>query len=132
MSKRRNPRLDGTVREALADLIESEFADPRLRFVTITEVQTTPDVKQATVFYTTLDPELVSRDPATTGGDRVAEPHEVAAALDAAAPRLQSLLAQRVRMRNTPRLRFEPDPVAAQAVRVEELLRDVRRRDGGQ
>lgn len=126
MAKRRNPRLDGTLREAIADILESEFADPRLTLVTITEVQTTPDVKYATVYYTTLDPEVVSRDPRRTGGDRLPEPHEVAAALAAAAPRVQALLAQQVRMRNTPQLTFEPDPVAAHAVRVESLLREVR------
>lgn len=126
MARKRNPRLDGTIRESLADLLEGEFADPRLNFVTLTEVQTTPDVKHATVFYTTLDPSLVSRDPRQTGGDRLPEAHEVEAALAQAAPRLQALLARRVRMRNTPQLHFEPDPVAEQASRVEEVLRQVR------
>jgi ribosome-binding factor A len=127
MAKKRNPRLDGTVREAIADILESDLSDPRLSFVTITEVEVTQDVKHATVFYTTLDPDLVSRDPRRTGGDRVAPAHEVAAALDSAGPRVQSLLARRVRMRNTPQLTFVPDPVAEQASRVESLLAEVRR-----
>lgn len=126
MAKKRNPRLDGALQEAIASILETDVADPRLRFVTVTEVQATQDTKQATVFYTTLDPGLVARDPRQTGGDRVAEPHEVATALEGAAPRIQALLAQRVRMRNTPQLRFVPDPVADQAGRVEELLRRVR------
>lgn len=122
---RRNPRLDGTLRSVLATLLEEEFGDPRQNFVTITEVESTPDVKQATVYYTTLDPELVSGE-GEQRSDRLAEPHEVAAALESAAPRLQSLLANRVRLRNTPQLRFVPDPVAEQAGRVEALLRQVR------
>lgn len=126
MTKKRNPRLDGAIREAIASILETDVADPRLSFVTVTEVQSTPDTKHATAFYTTLDPSLLARDPRRTGGDRVAEPHEVAAALEGAAPRIQTLLAQRVRMRNTPQLRFVPDPVAEQAGRVEELLRRVR------
>jgi ribosome-binding factor A len=129
--KKRNPRLDGTVREALADLIETELADPRLTLVTLTEVQVSQDAKEAVVFYTTLDPDLVSEPPARTGGDRLPEAHEVAAALESARPRLQSLLAKRVRLRNTPVLRFEADPVADQASRVEALLREVRREERG-
>lgn len=125
MAKKRNPRMDGTVREAIASIIESELTDPRLSFITITEVQVTPDVKHATVYYTTLDPELVSTDPRARGGDRVPEAHEVAAGLDAASARIQSLLSQRVRMRNTPQLKFVPDPVAEQARRVDALLHEI-------
>lgn len=124
--RKRNPRLDGTVRDAVAGLLESDFQDPRLRFVTITEVQVSQDAKEAVVFYSTLDPDVVSVDPARSGGDRLPEEHEARAALDAARPRLQALLAKQVRMRNTPVLRFEPDPVVEQASRVEQLLREVR------
>ena len=130
MVKKRNPRLEGTVREAIADILETEFADPRLSFVTITEVEVTQDVKQATAYYTTLDPDLISADPRRSGGHRVAPAHEVAAALESSAPRVQSLLARRVRMRNTPQLTFVPDPVAEHASRVDALLAEVRR-DGG-
>ena len=52
---------------------------------------------------------------------------QVAAALESARPRLQSLLGTRVRLRNTPVLRFEQDPVRETADRVEQLLRDLRR-----
>lgn len=122
MVKKRNPRMDGTVRETIASIIESDLTDPRVAFVTITEAQVTPDVKHATVYYTTLDPELVSNDPRARSGDRIPEAHEVAAGLEAAASRIQSLLSQRIRTRNTPQLTFVPDPVADQARRVEELL----------
>jgi ribosome-binding factor A len=54
-------------------------------------------------------------------------PEQAGAALDAARPRLQKLLAGRVKLRNTPVLRFQQDPVRQTADRVEELLRDVRR-----
>ena len=129
--KKRNPRLDGTVHEAVADLLETEFQDPRLRMVTVTEVQVSQDAKEAVVYYSTLDPDLVSRDPRSTGGDRIPEEHEVAAALESARARLQALLAKRVALRNTPVLRFEADPVRDQADRVEQLLRQVRaERDG--
>lgn len=123
--RKRNPRLDGTVHEAVADLLETEFQDPRLRMVTVTEVQVSQDAKEALVYYSSLDPDLVS-DRGPGGGDRIPEEHEVAAALDSARPRLQALLAKRVQLRNTPVLRFQPDPVRDQADRVEQLLRQVR------
>lgn len=126
--KKRNPRLDGTVHEAVADLLETEFQDPRLGFVTVTEVQVSQDSKEALVYYSTLDPDLVAGEASRGGGgDRIPEPHEVASALEAARARLQALLAKRVQLRNTPVLRFQPDPVRDQADRVEQLLREVRR-----
>lgn len=123
MARKRNPRTDRVVHEALAELIETEIADPRLSLITITEVKVTPDHEYATVWYSMLDPGIVSRDPQRSGGDRLPEPHEVAEGLTAATPALRSLLGQRARLRNVPELRFEPDPVVEQANRVEELLR---------
>ena len=127
--KKRNPKVDIAVREALADLLESS-ADPRLNFVTITEVAVTQDMKHATVYYSTLDPDVVSGDPRRGGGDHVPEEHEVRAGLDSAKGRLQTLLGQQVRLRNTPQLTFVPDPVVAQGRRVDELLEQVRREEG--
>ena len=125
MARKRNPRVDKQVRSALADLIETETADPRLAFVTITEVDVTPDHEVATVYYSTLDPGVVSRDPRRTGGDRIPAPHEVEAGLNAAAPHLRGRLSRRVGLRTTPDLRFRADPVTAQVSRIDELLRDI-------
>ena len=123
MARKRNPRTDRVVHQALAELMETEIADPRLSLVTITEVQVTPDHEHATVWYSMLDPDIVSRDPRRTGGDRLPEPHEVEEGLTAATPALRTLLGQRARLRNVPELHFQPDPVVEQANRVEELLR---------
>jgi ribosome-binding factor A len=125
VARRRNPRIDKQVRAAIADLIETEAADPRLALISITEADVTPDHEVATVYYSTLDPSLVSRDHRRTGGDRIPDAEEVAAGLAAAAPRLQGMVARRVGLRATPELRFEPDPVTAQAARIEELLRSI-------
>jgi ribosome-binding factor A len=129
MAKKRNPRVDKLVREAVADLVETEVADPRLRFVTFTEAQVTPDHEHALVFYSTLDPSVVTGDPRRTGGDRVPSPDEVAEGLRSASPRLQGLVSRRAKLRTTPSLRFEADPVVEQAARVEELLRGIETRD---
>ncbi len=129
VARRRNPRIDKQVRAALADLIEVEAADPRLAFITITEADVTPDHEFATVYYSTLDPAVVSRDPRRSGGDRIPTAEQVADGLEAAAGRLRGMLARRVGLRTTPQLRFVPDPVTEQASRVEELLRGIEVRD---
>lgn len=126
--RKRNPRVDHLVAEALADLVEREFNDPRLTMVSITEVQVSQDSKEAMVFWSVPDRDVLSPDrDGRVHTEDLPRPDEVAAALDAARPRLQKLLADRVRLRNTPVLRFQQDPVRQQADRVEELLRDVRR-----
>ncbi len=120
-----NPRLDGVVRDAIARVIDEDIADPRVNLVTITDVKVTPDRKYATVYYTIIDPSLVAGDRGGRG-DRLPTAEEVADGLAAARPRIQALVGQRTRIRNTPELRFEPDPVAEQAGRIESLLRNLR------
>ncbi len=127
MARRRNPRVDKQVRAAIADLIETEIADPRLGLISITEADVTPDHEVATIYYSTLEPSVVSRDPRRSGGDRIPDADEVADGLAAAAPRLRGMVARRAGLRTSPELRFEPDPVVAQASRVEELLRGLDR-----
>lgn len=125
MARRRNHRVDEQVRAAVADLLQTDVADPRLTFVTITEADVTPDHDVATLYYSTLDPSVLSRDPRRTGGDRIADAGDVAEALTAVAGRLRGPVARRVGLRITPELRFVPDPVVEQSSRVEELLRDL-------
>ena len=121
-----NRRLDQHVKQAVAQIVEQDISDPRLNLVTITDVEVTPDQKYATVYWTALDRDLLSRDPSQTGGDPLPEEDEVAAGFEAARARIQGLVARRVQSRNTPELRFRPDPVASQAARVEDLIRRVR------
>lgn len=128
---RGNRRLDQHVKEAVAQIVEQEISDPRLNLVTITDVEVTSDQKYATVYWTALDSGLVSRDPSRTGGDALPEEDEVAAGFEAARSRIQGLVARRVQTRNTPELRFRPDPVASQAARVEDLIRRVRADERG-
>ena len=126
--RKRNPRLDNAVAEAIADLLESDFNDPRLRMVTVTEAQVSQDAKEAIVFWSVPDRDILSPDArGQTRDSDLPRPDEAAAALDAARARLQKLLAARVKLRNTPVLRFQQDPVRETADRVEQLLRDVRR-----
>ncbi len=123
MARKRNPRLEQAVREAIAELLEEEIADPRVSHVTITDARVSEDQRHATLYYTALGADLLATDPRAAGSDVPRGPREVAEGLASAAPRLQGLLARRVRMRHTPTLAFEPDEVAAEARRIDELLR---------
>jgi ribosome-binding factor A len=124
MARKRNPRIESLVRSALADLIDTEINDPRVRLVTITDVEVTPDHDVVTAYYAALDPTLVSG--ARRGGERVPEPAQVADGLASASGRLRALLVRRVDLRTVPELRFRPDPSSTASARVESLLRDLR------
>jgi ribosome-binding factor A len=124
MARKRNPRVESLVRSALADLIDTEINDPRVRLVTITAVEVTPDHDVVTAYYAALDPTVVSGS--RHGGDRVPDPDQVAAGLASASGRLRALLVQRVAMRTVPELRFRPDPSSTTSARVESLLRELR------
>lgn len=122
----RTSRLSRVVKEAVAEILRHDISDPRLAMVTITEADVTSDQSYATVWYSTLGPDVLSVDPRHTEGDRPADDDEVAAAFEAAHGRIQGLLGARLTSRRTPELRFELDPVADQAARVEALIRKVR------
>ena len=130
MARKRNPRIESLVKSAIADLIETELNDPRVAFVTVTDVEVTPDHDVVTVHYTSLDPELVSGDPRRTGGDRVPDADQIADGLASAAPRLRALLVKRVEMRMIPDVRFRRDPTSVQSAKIDQMLRDLRTGDG--
>ena len=69
-----------------------------------------PDLAPATVFYSVL------------AGEDAREAHE---GLQSAAGRVQAAVGAQTRLKRTPRLRFEPDPVVEQATRIESALREV-------
>jgi ribosome-binding factor A len=113
MPTRRILRLNEAIREELAELLGREVRDPRLAtLITITEVDTSPDLSLARVYVSVLGSE-----------------EELAAALEAlrhAAGYLRRELGPRLRLRRTPTLEFRPDPSLARGARVLELLREVR------
>jgi ribosome-binding factor A len=109
------------VLEVLGDELE-RLSDPRLGFVTLTGVEVTADLREATVYYSSL-----GGDGGAPDAERAAA---TAAALASASSHLQSALGRQVRMRYVPRLRFEEDPAIARGQRVEEILREIHRREG--
>lgn len=103
-------RVNAIIWEVLADEIPY-LADPRVEAVTITGVDTSPDLRRAVVFYSCGD---------------FSRLEEAGEGLNSAAGRLQGNLAQQVRLKYTPRLDFRPDQGVIGGERVERLLRETR------
>lgn len=104
-------RVNSIVRQVLADEVE-RLKDPRLELVSITGVETAPDLRHATVYFSSLDLE------------RAGETRE---ALESAAPRLRRALGREVRLKYTPALSFELDSGIASGERIDSIFRDLHR-----
>ena len=100
-------RVNESVRAVLAEAV-GELKDPRIGFVTLTGVETTKDLRHATVFVSVL------------GSERKRE--RTLAGLEAAHGVLQGCLAKELRMKRTPQLTFQYDPTVAEGVRMSKLI----------
>jgi ribosome-binding factor A len=100
-------RVNESVRAVLADALP-ELKDPRIGFVTVTGVETSPDLKHATVFVSVL------------GSERKRE--QSLAGLEAAHGVLQKRIAAELRLKRTPQLTFQYDPSVERGVRMSKLI----------
>jgi ribosome-binding factor A len=100
-------RVNEAIREVLAVAL-LELKDPRIGFVTVTGVETSPDLRHARVFVSVLGSES-KRDRSLEG---LAAAHGV----------LQARLARELRMKRTPQLAFEYDPSVERGVRMTQLI----------
>ena len=108
-------KLADRIKVIIAKRLERGIRDPRLGFVTITDVQVTGDLQHATVFYTVLGTEE--------------ERENTAAALKAATGMLRSEVGKNITARLTPSLEFILDAIPENAAHIEDLLREARERD---
>ena len=103
-------RVDEAIREVLSDALASGLKDPRIGFVTVTDVKTSPDLRRARVYVTVLG----------TNDEKA----ETMAGLQSAHGILQRRVGVELRMKRTPTLEFVYDETTDRAMRVEELLDD--------
>jgi ribosome-binding factor A len=103
------------VRELVAQVVRTQIKDPRLGMITITDARITPDLRDATVFYTVL-------------GD-TAERAGTAAALASANGLLRSTVGKALGLRHAPTLTFVLDEVPEHAKHIDELLAAARSAD---
>ncbi len=111
MTTARMRRVDEAIREVLADAIPKHVKDPRVGFVTVTDVDTSPDLRHAHVFVSVLGTE----DERTACLDGLTSAHGV----------LQRVVGSQLRMKRTPTLNFSLDETALRAVRLEALIQEV-------
>jgi ribosome-binding factor A len=101
-------RVDQAMRQVLGDALAQDLKDPRVGFVTVTDVKTSPDLRQARVYVSVLGDEATRT--ATLDGLRSAHGF------------LQGRIASELRLKRTPELSFALDETAERAARLERLI----------
>jgi ribosome-binding factor A len=115
MDDARTRRLAERIAKIVAELLERRVKDPRLGFVTVTEVRLTADLREAKVFYTVLG--------------SAEEREESAVALRSATGIVRSEVGRLIGLRHTPSLEFIEDALPENAQRIDELVAAARQRD---
>ena len=113
-----NPRarkLADRIQVIVAELLERRIKDPRLGFVTVTEVRVTGDLQHASIFYTVYGSD---EDRAST-----------AAALESAKGLIRSEVGKQTQIRLTPSLEFILDALPESAAHLTQVLNDAKRQD---
>src|SRR4051794_29761092 len=111
MSMRAN-RVAEQMKKELGGIIGQKLKDPRVGFVTVTDVEVTGDLQQATIFISVLGSESEKED--TLKG------------LNKAKGFIRTEIGQRIRLRITPEINFEFDESVAYGNRIDSLLRQVK------
>jgi ribosome-binding factor A len=107
-------RVDEAIRQVLGEAVGVDLKDPRIGFVTVTDVSTTPDLRHARVYVSVLGAD--GRPSASEQRERTLE------GLRSAHGYLQGRVAHELRLKRTPTLEFLYDETTDRAMRVEELL----------
>jgi ribosome-binding factor A len=107
-------RVNEAVRQVLSESV-GDLKDPRIGFVTITGVETSPDLRHAKVFVSVLG-SAKKRDATISG-------------LNSSHGVLQAALAKELRMKRTPQLTFQYDPTVERGVRLSALIDELNPED---
>ena len=104
----RMPRVDELLREEISAHISRSIGDPRLGFVTVTSVATSPDLRHAKVLVSAIGSEGQRRDSIV--------------ALRSAANHLRTLIGKGLRIKRVPMLHFELDDAGERGARIQQIL----------
>lgn len=116
MSNPRVRKIADRIQVVVAQMLERRVKDPRLGFVTVTDVRVSGDTQQASVFYTAM-----SDDPTTLAA--------TAAALESAKGLIRSEVAKQLGMRHAPSLEFVHDALPETARHLDEVLARAKAQD---
>lgn len=108
MGSQRMRRIDQALRQVIGDAVARDLKDPRVGFVTVTDVQTSPDLSHARVYVSVLG-DLDARDASLAG-------------LQSAHGYLQGRIGAELELKRTPTLEFIYDDTTDRAMRLGELL----------
>jgi ribosome-binding factor A len=120
MANPRVRRIADRIKVTVAEMLERRVKDPRLGFVTVTDVRVSGDTQQATIFYTVLG---------EAGVDEAGDLAGTAAALESAKGLIRSEVGKQLGMRHVPTLTFIHDALPESARQIDDLLERVRRSD---
>jgi ribosome-binding factor A len=112
-------KIADRIQVIVAEMLERRIKDPRLGFVTVTDVRVTGDTQQATIFYTVLG----------VDGDEEEALTATAAALESAKGLLRSEVGKQLGMRHVPTLTFVADALPETARHLDEVLAKARALD---
>ena|ERR1700689_897046 len=113
MSSDRMRRVDEAIRQVIGGAVSAELKDPRVGFVTVTDVRTSADLSHARVYVSVLGDE--EKRQASMAG------------LQSAHGYLQSRIASELHLKRTPTLTFAYDDTTDRAMRVDSLLEEIER-----
>jgi ribosome-binding factor A len=117
MSTGRMRRVDEAIRQVLGDAVAGDLKDPRVGFVTVTDVRTSPDLSHARVYVSVLG---------AAGGPSLPDEREkTLEGLRSANGFLQARIAGELHLKRTPTLEFSYDDTTDRALRVEELIEEI-------
>lgn len=112
MDPKRAKRVGVRIRDEISDLLLRRVKDPRIAFVTITDVDVSPDLRRAKVYYSVMGTE--------------AERRRAAEGFDRAVGFIRRELAARLQLKFMPEIGFVYDPSLEYGDKIEQLLRDIR------
>lgn len=118
MSSPRVRKVADRIKVVTAELLERRIKDPRLGFVTVTDVRVSGDTQQASIFYTAMALDGSEADLAGT-----------AAALESAKGLIRSEIGKQLGMRHVPTIEFIHDALPESARAIDDLLASVRAHD---
>jgi ribosome-binding factor A len=119
MSSPRVRKVADRIKVVTAEMLERRLKDPRLGFVTVTDVRVSGDTQQASIFYTVL----------ALDGTGEADLTGTAAALESAKGMVRSEIAKQLGMRHAPTIEFIHDALPENARAIDDLLEVARAQD---
>ncbi|PIU42161.1 MAG: ribosome-binding factor A [Candidatus Omnitrophica bacterium CG07_land_8_20_14_0_80_42_15] len=113
MTKERMQRIAAALKHEISKIIHDDLNDPRVGFVTITEVELSADLQHAKIFFTILGSEKNKKD--TSIG------------LKQATGYIKKLIGERIKLRYIPNLTFYLDKANDYAQHIEEVIQKIRK-----